>query len=116
MKIVRAVGMSVLILFSAAGIIGGIPFIVLSQDLHSDKKILFSGSAKRYESRRYTFGFTTLDGIRYRFETYRSYGLAPFEKRMDTTDFFDNTTDLNLSEEGFKIEIQELEGKRAVGF
>ncbi|MCX6352868.1 MAG: hypothetical protein NTX03_13570 [Bacteroidetes bacterium] len=88
------------------GVIGSILFLVISQDYESDKKFNFTDEGKSYETRRYSFGFATLDDTRYTFETYRTFKYLPFEILIDKTNFFDTKTKLNIGGE-IKIEVKE---------
>jgi hypothetical protein len=87
------------------GLVGILLFIVISQDYESDKRIWFENSGKRYEVRRYSFGFATLEDTRYTFETYRRYKYLPLEFKIDKTDFFDSKTQVNISEDRLAIYI-----------
>ena len=91
-------------------------FIVISQDFEADKIYNFKSNEKNYQTRRYSFGFATLDDIRYTFETYRAYQYLPFEKQIDKTDLFELKSNLNFGDENFSIDIKESENKRTIEF
>jgi hypothetical protein len=104
-KVLRILGIIGISFGGLIGLVGILLFIVVSQDYESDKKIQFENYGDRYEVRRYSFGFATLDDIRYTFETYRRYKYFPVEYKIDKTDFFDSKTRVNISEDSLAIYI-----------
>ena len=91
-------------------------FIVISGDYETDKIFHFVSNNKTYETRRYSLGFVTLIDTRYTFITYRTYKYFPFEKKIDTTDFFDDKTDLQISEDNLKISVDNTGNKEKIVF
>lgn len=87
------------------GLVGILFFIVLTMDLETDKVFRYTCKDKSYETRRYSFGFATLDNTRYTFETYRTLNVIPLEYKIDKSDFFDDKTKLNIAEDELKIDI-----------
>jgi hypothetical protein len=114
-KIIRLLGTIAISLSYIYGIIGILMFIVISQDFEAKKIFHFESDNKTYETRRYSFGFATLASTRYTFETYRTYKYFPLEKRVDTTNFFDDKTDLQLNDE-LKISIVTIGNKEKILF
>jgi len=115
-KIFRVIGTIAISLGFVIGFIGIIMFIVISQDFETDKIFHFENNSKSYETRRYSFGFATLENTRYTFKTYRNYKYFPIEKEIDTTDFFDNKTDLQIDEDKLKISIVNTGTKQQILF
>lgn len=115
-KTVGIIGMTVIVVGFIQGIIGILLFIVISQDFETDKIYNFKSDEKHYQTRRYCFGFATLDDTRYTFETYRIYKYLPFEKQINKTDLFELKSDLDFSDNNFGIEIKESGNKRILEF
>ncbi len=74
-------------------------FAYAAQDFEWDRKFNFKDNGEnKYEVRRYTYGGVFNSNTRYIFKTYRVYGVVPLEKQIDITDFFDDRTDLFISD------------------
>ena len=114
--ILRILGTSVLVVGFLQGLIGILLFIVISQDFETDRIYNFTSNEKNYQTRRYSFGFATLDDIRYTFETYRTYRYLPFEKQINKTDFLDTKSDLNFYDNNFSIKIKQSGNKMILEF
>lgn len=104
-KSLKAIGVIGIIFGFLFGLVGILFFIVLTMELETDKVFKYTCNDKSYETRRYSFGFATLENTKYRFETYRTLDLIPLEYKIDKTDFFDNKTKLNITEDELKIDI-----------
>ncbi len=115
-KILRRIGIAVVLLGYITGFIGIVLFIVISQDYEIDKVFKFTSNNKDYETRRYTFGFATLSDTRYTFKTYRIFGIIPIEYKIDESDFFGNKTNLNIGESALKIEIYHINNEEQIKF
>ncbi len=89
-KISKVFGWMVVILGYIAGFIGVLFFTIASQDYECDIKMHFKNATDTYELRRYTFDF---DRTKYTYDTYKTLGNFPFEKRIDETVLFDTVTD-----------------------
>lgn len=98
------------------GLIGILMFLVISQDYETDKIFNFNSNSKDYQSRRYSFGFATLDDTRYTFETYRAYDYLPFEKLINKTDLFELKSDLDFRDDNFKVNIKDSVNKKLLEF
>ena len=95
-KLFRMLGMLCIGLGFVVGFIGIVFFILLAMDLESDKRMFFSNGNERYEVRRFSSGFATSESTRYTFDTYRTYGWLPVEKRIDVTSLLDTESPLYL--------------------
>jgi hypothetical protein len=115
-KIFRYIGTVVIIVGFLQGLIGILLFIVISQDYETDRIYNFKSNGKNYQTRRYSFGFATLEDTRYTFKTYRTYKYLPFEKLINKTDFFDSKSDLDFRDGHFSIDIKESENKKTIEF
>lgn len=115
-KTFRIFGTITISLGFIVGLVGILMFIVISQDYEADKIFHFASNDKIYETRRYSFGFVTLADTRYTFKTYRTYKWLPLEKITDTTDFFDDKTDLKIDEDSLKISILNADSKKQIIF
>lgn len=115
-KIFRVLGTIAISLGFIIGLFGIFIFIVISQDYKTNKIFYFENNSKTYETRRYTFGFVSSADTRYTFETYRTYKYFPFEKKIDRTDFFDDKTDLQISENDLKISVVDLGDQEQILF
>jgi hypothetical protein len=105
-RIFRAVGLIVILLGIVSGFSGFLFFfMVISPYNEADKVFHFPYDGKSYETRRFSFGFVTLEDTRYTFETYREYQYLPIEKKIDKTDFLSLKTNVNIGEDGLKINI-----------
>lgn len=104
-KVLRILGIIGISFGGLIGLVGILLFIVVSQDYESDKKFRFQCYDDRYEVRRYSFGFATLDDTRYTFETYKTYRYLPIEHKIDKTDFFGMETPLYINEDKLVIYI-----------
>lgn len=91
-------------------------FIVISQDYETGRIYNFNSNSKEYQTRRYCFGFTTLEDTRYTFETYREYGYLPFEKLINKTDLFELKSDLDFRENNFIVNIKDSADKKILEF
>ncbi|NEU07862.1 hypothetical protein GZH53_06015 [Flavihumibacter sp. R14] len=114
--IIRNIGSAIVAMGFLQGLIGILLFIVVSQDFEADKIYNFRSNGRDYQTRRYSFGFATLDDIRYTFETYRSYNYIPFERLINETDFLGLQTDLDFREEGFKVNIKDSLDRQMIEF
>jgi len=114
-KTLKVIGMIGLGLGGLVGMVGILLFIVVSQDYDADKIFHFESSGNGYETRRYSYGFATLEDVCYTFDTYREYGYLPFEKKIDQTVFFDNKTNLNI-DNALEIDIHTSNNKRRILF
>lgn len=88
----------------------------ISNDYEADKIFYFESQGKNYETERFSFGTIGSIGIRYVFVTYREYCYLPFEKEINTTDFLDTETNLNVSEDSLQISIQHVNKRRQIIF
>lgn len=104
-KLFRVIGTIVLVLGFIQGLIGILMFIVISQDYEADRTYNLHANSTDYQTRRYSFGFATLDDTRYTFETYLHYKHLPFEKLINKTHFFELKTDLNFRDDNFVLNI-----------
>ena len=98
LKIIRVAGY---ILITVIGVFCAFlfPFFIYGlQDLESDRKFHFTDKEKKYEVRRYSYGGAISSNTRYAFETYRLYSFLPIEQLIDVTDFFDDKTNLGISD------------------
>lgn len=82
---------------------------VFSQDFEADMIFLTESGKNTYETRRYRFGFATLDDVNYTFETYKTYSFLPFEKLINRTQLSLMKNDLNLDHPDFEVIIKEDE-------
>ena len=115
-KIFRVFGAIAISLGFIVGLFGILMFAVISQDYETDKIFHFESNTKTYETRRYSFGFATLADTRYTFRTYRTYKYFPIEREIDTTDFFDDKTDLQINEANLKISIVSIDNSEHILF
>jgi len=114
-KLISLLGAAVLIVGFLQGVVGILMFIVVSQDFETDKTYCFNYQGNDYQTRRYAFGFATLDDIRYSFETYRRYDFV-FEKLVDKTDLSQLKSGLDLKENNFKIGLKSNQEKTLLEF
>lgn len=96
-------GTLLMVLSIIIGFFGIILFIAIAQDYESDKIYRYGNGGKTYQTRRYSFGFATLDYMRYSYETYRTFAYAPIEYNIDTTSFLDGKVHLYPGSNNFKI-------------
>lgn len=115
-KAFRIIGTVILVIGFFQGLIGILMFIVISQDYEADKIYNFNSNEKEYKTRRYSFGFATLNDTRYTFETYREYSYLPIEKLINKTDLFELKCGLDFRDNNFLIEIKENGNKRTLEF
>jgi hypothetical protein len=115
-QILKIIGTIIMSIGFLQGLIGIFMFIVISQGYESDKIYKFNYDNATYETRRYSFGFATLDDTRYTFDTYRKYHYLPFEKRINTTDFMGFESNLNFHDEKLSICIKNDGNKRQLEF
>ena len=115
-KIFRVFGTIAISFGFIIGLIGILMFIAISQDYEADKFFYFESNSKTYETRRYSFDFATLANTRYTFKTYRTFKYLPIEKKIDTTDFFDDKTDLQIDENDLKISLFNADNKQQILF
>ena len=115
-KIFRIIGTVVLVAGFLQVFVGILMFIVVSQDYETDKTYNFNSNSKDYQTRRYSFGFATLDDTRYTFETYREYDYLPFEKLINKTDLFELKSDLDFSDDNFSVNIKDSVNKMILVF
>lgn len=104
-KILGEIGRAILILGLLQGLVGILLFLVVSQDYEADKIYNFKSSSHQYQTRRYSFGFATLDDTRFTFETYKTYSGLPFEKQVDKTDLFELKSELDFRDGAIGISI-----------
>lgn len=78
LRISRVLGIFLIVVGFLQGLVGTILFIVVAQDFEADKVYCFKSGGNHYVTRRYSFGFATLDDTRYNFDTYRTYKFLPF--------------------------------------
>jgi hypothetical protein len=114
-KISRIIGIFIICIGCIQGIIGVILFIPASQNFETDKKYTFQQDGDSYETRRYSFGAATLTDTRHTFETYRTT-IFLFEKKIDETDFFALSSNLNFNDAAFSIGILKSEGREQLQF
>lgn len=116
LKVFQIIGLAVVI----SGFIQAIPgiflFIVISQDFEKDKVYNFENDEKMYQTRRYSFGFATLDDITYDYYTYRQFKYMPFEKLLNKSHFSRIKDSMNFEDERFSIDIETKSNKRAIIF
>jgi hypothetical protein len=79
-------------------ILGIFLFAVISQNYESDKVYNFESNGNSYQTRRYSYGFATLDEITYSFTTYRRFSFLPFEFEIDYSYFSDLQSDLDFND------------------
>lgn len=91
-------------------------FIIMSQDLETDKIYTFESDEKSYQTRRYSFGFATLDDTTYSYETYKTYNYLPFEKLIDKSKFSGIESRLNFQDDNFNISIETDTDKKVLIF
>jgi len=115
-KIFRILGFVIMSIGFAIGVFGIILFIVISQSYESNKKFSFVSNNRTYETRRYSFGFPTLAGTRYTFETYRTFKYLPVEKLIDKTDFLDTETNMNIFDDDLKMDILNVKNQKTLIF
>lgn len=85
-------------------------------DYQADRIFHFESSNENYEIRRYSFGFATSSDTKYTFETYRKFQYLPIEHKIDRSIFFDDKTDLDISEPQLKIGVVENEKVKQIVF
>ena len=105
LKILGGLGLGVMIISTIIGFFGFFLFIVIAQDYESDKTYNYESEGKTYQTRRYSFGFATLDSIKYSYDTYRRFAFIPLEYTIDSTSFLDTKTKLNPEDPYFKITV-----------
>lgn len=105
----RVFGWVVISVFLIIGFVGIVLFIPAAHEFHSDKQFRFKSNNNSYESRRYNFGFATLNDIKYTFTTYKKFEFLPFEKEIDCTSFLDTKTEVDIASDDLKIEILGLD-------
>ncbi len=104
-KILRIIGITGICIGIIQGFIGILLFIVVSQDYEADKLYRFNFDTNTFETRRYSFGFATLDDTKYTFETYKKFNYIPIEKKVDKTVLFGLKTKLDLDDNNFDIKV-----------
>ncbi len=114
--IARILGTLVLFVGFIQGLFGILMFTVISQDYETDKIYYFNSNNKEYQTRRYSFGFTTLIDTKYTFETYREYNYLPIEKLINKTNLFELNSDLDFSDNNFTVNIIEIGNKKILEF
>jgi hypothetical protein len=112
----RVLGLIVISLGVIFGLIGILFFIFITMDYESDRILHFESNNKNYETRRYSFGGATLSDTKYTFETYREFRNLPIEHKVDKTIFFDDKTDLDISEPQLKINVVENAKEKQIVF
>lgn len=101
-KAIRIFGSILLGIGFVQGVFGILLFLVIAQDYEADE--VFE-SHPNHETRRYKFGFATLENTKYTFESYTKFG--PMEYRIDVTTFMSSKTKLNFSDEKLKVRLNE---------
>ena len=104
-KVVRTISTIILIIGFVQTLIGSMVIPILVQDYSADKVLNFDSGKKKYQTRRYSFGFATLIDTRYTFKTYRKYSL-PIEKLINEISFFDMQEKFDFGEEDIKVMIK----------
>jgi hypothetical protein len=79
------------------GVFGALLFMVICKEYVCDTKYNFNSNNNNYETRRYSFGFATMESTKYTFYTYRTFKYLPFEHLIDRTELFDNKVDFNIA-------------------
>ncbi len=115
-KIFRRVGTTILVIGFLQGLLGIVMFMIISQDYETDKIYNFDLNDKAFQTRRYSFGFVTLDDTRYTFETYRRYKFLPFEKLINKTDLFDLKSELDFRDTNFNVNMKDSSSKQILEF
>jgi hypothetical protein len=115
-KIFRIIGTVVLVVGFLQGLIGIFLFIVFSQNYETDKIYNFKSNGKDYQTRRYSYGFATLDDTKYTFETYRKYNYLPFEKLINKTVLYGTKSDLDFEGDNFSVKIKDNSKKQILEF
>lgn len=110
-RIVRVLGLIAIVFIFLIGIPGVLWFIMVSQHMAADQVFLSTDNGKTYETRRYSSEFEKIPGIRYGFDTYRTFDYLLVERKIDHTDFFEKETDVNVGEKQLHIRIQEDSNK-----
>jgi len=105
LKIGGILGFCGLIVGFLIGLAGILLFLVISQDYEADKVYCLESNGKHYQTRRYSYGFATIDSITYSFYTYRRYPFLPIENKIDTTEIIDTKGEVSPESEHFKITI-----------
>jgi hypothetical protein len=101
-KIFRIIGIFLICVGCIQGLIGIILFIPASQDFEMNKKYTFQQDSKHYESRRYSSGGAD---TMYTFETYQTNLFLLVEKKIDETEFFARSSNLNFDDKYFSIQV-----------
>lgn len=112
----RAFGLIVISLGILIALVGIAFFIFLAMDFDAAKIYHFQNNNKNYETRLYTFGGATLSDTKYTFETYRQFQFLPVEHKLDKTIFFDDKTELDVSDRELKINVLDTMGRREIIF
>jgi hypothetical protein len=103
-----------------AGIIVALPsfflFAIVDMENESDKNFMFISNEKTYETRRFSYGFATLEFERYTFKTYREFKYLPFEKFIDESTFFAPGKAFDGVEGNLKLSIKETVGIQTLMF
>ena len=115
-EIVKIIGTGILVVGFLQGLIGILMFLVVWQDFETDKIYNFNSNNKIYQTRRYSFGFATLDDTRYTFETYRNFNYLPFEKLVNETELFELKNDLDFNSNKFSIRIKDSSDRQILEF
>ena len=115
-KVIRSIGMAFIVIGYIQGFFGVFLFIVVSQDYEADKVYNFQTNKHHYQTRRYSFGFATLDDTKYILQTYKRFLYLPFEKQINTTTLLGFKTKLDFYDKNFKVMIDETKGKRKLIF
>jgi len=112
----RAFGLIVVSLGILIGLLGIAFFIFLAMDFDAAKIFHFQNNNKTYETRLYTFEGATLSNTKYTFETYRRFQFLPIEHKVDKTIFYDDKTELDISDPKLKISVLDTLGGRKIIF
>jgi hypothetical protein len=115
-KIFRIIGTVAIFIGFFQGLIGIVLFTVVSQDYETDRIYHFNSNSKNYQTRRYSFGFATLDDTRFTFETYRIYDYLPFEKLINRTDLSESKSGLDFSDNHFTVNLKDSVDKKTLEF
>lgn len=97
-----------------------VPGILLSFSIEMeyvyDKKFQFESDDKSYETRRFSFGFATLENTRYTFNTYHEFTYLPFERRIDESILFDDNSEFDGVGDTLQMSISKVNGHQTLTF
>lgn len=105
MRVFRLLGIFIVLLGYVQLLFSFFLIPIFSQDFEADRIYNFEQNEKTYQSRRYSFGFATLNDITYTYKTYRIFQYLPFEKHINTSVFSSLEDDLEFKDPDFYIEL-----------